>query len=126
MIDLNQAAEIRQHLITQLASNGYSYILEEAMIRQELQDSREYANNPTNALYQFIDSIIQVFRSKSNGDYETILQRFNEMLIGDNQVKRLLVSLSDKDNQTYDLRELPDYTPIIDVLEEVQKAIYGE
>ena len=126
MVDQNQAAEIRQHLITQLASNGYGQIVDEALTRQELQDAREYINNPTAALYQFINSLIQVFRSKSNSDYEAILARFNNTLIGENKVRQMLVSLSDEDEQTFDLSNLPDYNPIINVLEEVQRNIYSE
>nr|WP_068887314.1 hypothetical protein [Pedobacter panaciterrae] len=128
-----QANELRIYLIDELNNNGFSDIVIEANTRleensplpKENRNGIEFSRTPNNQLNRFLAYSIEVFRDYSNHNYNALLEKFNSLSPKEIIIDKLEVTNEDNPN-VYDLRELPDYQPIINVLLEIQQDLNQE
>lgn len=127
MITLQQATEIRQHLIKELNNNGFSDIVTEVNTRlEEEYDERGFERNPKYLLDFFLTESIEVLENLSNKNFQELITRFNEFVSGEKKIESINVELLNDGEQTfYDLKFLPNYNQIVasfrEILNEIRK-----
>lgn len=132
MITLQEAAELRDHLITELERTGYGGIVTQVISRLEEDPERDAIEqgNPVYFLNYFLSQAIDVFETISNDNYERLLNRFNEYLHTENNgieaVEVELVGGNRNEPSFYDLKQLPSYKEIIEVLKSIQREINSD
>lgn len=122
-----QAIDLREYLIEQLNSNGFSDIVTEVNTRLEEDYEKEgIENNPRYFLDFFLKESIEVLNSLSNNNYDELINKFNKFNSGDDRIEKISVELLSQGEAIYfDLRDLPNYKKIIgsfqEILEEIRK-----
>ncbi len=132
MIEPQEAVEIRDHLIAELERTGYGDIVREVIFRLEEDPERGAfeQGNPAYFLNYFLSHAIDVFETISNDSFERLLNRFNEYLHTENKgieaVEVELVGGNHNEPIFYDLKQLPSYKEIIEVLKNIQREINSD
>lgn len=123
-----QATDIREFLIKQLNSNGFSDIVTEVNTRlEENYEEGEFERNPRYLLDFFLSESIDVLDSLSNKNYSGLINRFNEFNSGDNRIEKIYVELLNQGKSVFfDLQELPNYQTITTTFQEVLNEIRRE
>ncbi len=123
-----QAIEIREHLIAELNRNGFSDIVNEvnARIEEDYQEET-FERSPRFLLTFFLEEAIDVIDASSNKNYENIINRLNEFIISERQIEGVSVELLNQGQTVlYDLANLPNYSELIEILQEVLNEIRNE
>jgi hypothetical protein len=124
-----QANEIREHLIHELNINGFSDIVTELNTRlEEKYDDEEFERNPVYLLNFFLLESIDVLKGLSNRNFDEMIGKFNEYTShSDRRIETITVQLIDQGEPlSYDLRNLPDYTVIINTIQDIYGEIQNE
>ena len=91
---IEQAIEIREHLITELNANGFGQVVTEINIKME-ENHEEFERKPHGLLLYFFQESITVLENLSNRDYEQLLEKFNRYTEGENRIDSIVVELID-------------------------------
>lgn len=124
-----QAIEIRQHLVNELISHGFGDIVLEVNTRLEESDEERLSGRSPRSMLDFLlRESIEVFENLSNGNYEELIRRFNQLgSFSDARIESIVVELlTTGEPEFYNLRELPDYESIIGELREILTEIERE
>ena len=123
-----QATDIREYLIKQLNSNGFSDVVSEVNTRlEENYEEKEFERSPRYLLIFFLRESIDVLDSFSNKNYNELINRFNEFTTGTNRIEKISVELLNQGQATsFDLRDLPNYQAITTTFEAILNEIRGE
>lgn len=132
MITPDEAIDIRDHLIAELERTGYGDIVREVIIRLEENPEREAfeQSHPGYFLTYFLAQVIDVFETISNDHYENLLNKLSEYVSTENgHITEIQVELIVQDHnqpEFFNLRDLPSYNGIIEMLKEIQQEINSE
>lgn len=123
-----QATDIREHLINQLNTNGFSHIVTEVNTRlEENYEEKEFEKNPRYLLTFFLSECIDVLEGLSNNNFDKLINKFNEFNRGDNRVESISVELLNQGEPVYfNLKDLPDYKEIIETFQDILNQIRNE
>jgi hypothetical protein len=127
MITPQEATDLREFLIIELNSNGFSDIVTEVSTRlEEDYEEESFERSPRNLLDFFLTQSIETLENLSNSNLQGIISRLNKFIQSSEKIQSINVELLNDGEQTYyDLKELPDYSEIIstftEVLEEIRK-----
>lgn len=123
-----QATDIREFLIKQLNSNGFSDIVTEVNIRlEENYEEEQFERNPRYLLDFFLSESIDVLDSLSNKNYSGLISKFDEFISGDNRIEKISVELLNQGKSVFfDLEELPNYQTITTTFQEILNEIRRE
>lgn len=123
-----QATDIREYLIKQLNSNGFSDIVSEVNTRlEENYEEEKFERNPRYLLDFFLTESIDVLISFSNKNYYELINRFNEFNSGNNRIEKISVELLNQGESVFfDLQELPNYKTITITFQEILEQIRKE
>ena len=120
-----QATELREFLVRELNTNGYSDIVLEVTTRlEESYDEEHFERNPFYLLRFFLSESIQVLDSLSNNNFDRLITRFNKVINGNVRIEGISVELLNQGEQVYyDLRALPTYGEISATFQEILNEI---
>lgn len=114
-----EAHDVRLYLINELNKNGFSSVVSETNTRlQNNSDNIFSFERSVYILKSFLEEAITVFGIFSNNNYDKLISSINQSLT-DSHIDSILVSLSFNNDETYNLKELPDYSHIIELFEEI-------
>lgn len=123
-----QSQEILNHLINELNSNGFSFVVEEVNSRLEEDfESEKFNTNLNRTLIYFINQSIEIFENNSNTGIDKIIDKLNRYSSNDKQIKEISVQLIENDDfSTINLKELPNYSELIKAMIEIRNEIIKE
>lgn len=127
MITSEQAIDIRNFLVKELNKNGFGDIVTEINTRlEEEYEDEKFERNSKYLLVFFLQESIEILENLSNNDFQGLVNRINRFTEAEQRIDTINIELLNAGTQEfYDLRELPNYNPIIstfrDVLQEIQK-----
>jgi len=120
-----QAEDLTEFLMSALHDNGFGDIANE--INDQLKENFEEINflKPMDILLFSLRETIQVFNSYSNRNFNALLSRLNEHIEG--TIEGITLVLSSENTDTiFNLKELPDYTEISGMFEEILGQISND
>lgn len=122
-----QARELREFLTNELINNGFSDIVDEIRFRllENLNENNRPNKDQRGMLNIFLNHAIEIFDGISNKDFGALVSRINKNL-QEGTIEGVEVMSVDKVHENIDLAELPDYSDISTVLQEVLKQITND
>lgn len=122
-----QARELREFLSNELIDNGFSDIVDEIDFRllDSFNDNDRPQQNEREMLLFFLNQAIAIFDGISNKDIGALVSRINKNL-QDGSIEGIEVLPIGKGLGPIDLAELPDYSEISKVLQEVLSQITND
>ena len=123
-----QSQEILNHLISELNRNGFSFVVEEVNARLEEDfESKKFNTNLNRTLIYFINQSIEIFENNSNTGIDKVIDKLNKYISSDEKIKEISVQLIENDNfSTISLKELPNYSELINSMIEIRNEIIKE
>ncbi|HAV55737.1 MAG TPA: hypothetical protein DCX41_12510 [Aequorivita sp.] len=123
-----QSRELLNHLVSELNTNGFSFVVEEILLRLEEDfEQKEVDRGSRQVLMFYLNEAIEIIKNHSNNNYDNLIGNLNEYLTQENKVKMISVELYEKDStQVYNLADLPDYSELVDNLNNVRNEIFNE
>ena len=123
-----QAIEIREFLIAELNINGFSNMVTTVNTSlKEIYEEEDFERSQKSFTIFFLREIIEIFKSLSNKNYENIIQRFNQVLGEGLKVNSIFVELlGSREDEPYDLKDLPDYSDVISTFEGILQEIRND
>jgi hypothetical protein len=122
-----QANEILNELTTQMNNYGYGQILQQVTARQEEEANTNINESQINLKSQlkfYISNSIDILREMSVHQLPGIISRLNQYSSSYEPINQLQIELVN--GRYFNLSELPDYRPVIRVLEDIQNLISQE
>lgn len=119
-----QANEILSHLIAEMQRNGFGEIVRQANTRVE-EDFKDNIGFSVRArLKDFLNNSTQILQSISSSAIPSILSQINSFIDEQNPVEKISVQLIN--DEQYNLRELPNYTSLIQSLKTISEELKDE
>lgn len=121
-----QADDLLSDLIFYLEIYGFSEVVSEIFdnLNESLQQEK-FPRNQEEILLFFLSESIEIMKSFSSKNYERLMSTFKEYVEGD--VKRVLVEINNRKEISYfDLEEIPDYSKISSLFEEIYSEILSD
>ena len=123
-----QSQEILNHLIYELNRNGFSFVVEEVNARLEEDfEFKKFNSNLNHTLIYFINQSIEIFENNSNTGIDKVIDKLNKYISSDEKIKEISVQLiENNDFSTISLKELPNYSKLINAMVEIRNEIIKE
>jgi|GEM_PF-5334097 len=121
-----QADDLLWDLIFYLENYGFDEMVSEIFdnLNESLQQEK-FPRNQEEILLFFLSESIEIMKSFSSKNYERLMSTFREYVQGD--VFTVLVEITNRKEITYfDLKEVPDYSKISSLFEEIYSEILND
>ncbi|TVT43325.1 hypothetical protein FNT36_04345 [Hymenobacter setariae] len=132
----SQAKHLVNYISQNLDKNGFSFIREDALIKMHEVIEENNQLSSVDYLLRYISEITDSLKSKSNNAYQSIINRINNNIsqsrgsdsseaIESFRLESIVVelSLTDGEVEEYDLRNVPDYSNLIEELTSIRRVI---
>jgi ABC-type transporter Mla subunit MlaD len=119
-----QAIELLKHLTDELEINGFGEVRRQANSRVEERFDLTDNLTPQIRLRELLDNVIQILGSVSSGSVPEIISTLNASLDSVNKIDNISIQLIT--DESYNLSNLPDYTNLIQSLNQVLQEIKDE
>lgn len=129
MLTREQAIELNNFIFNELERNGFDNVVRDVRTRI-LEDIEVIDGGEQDPIYLnglIFRFLIELLQTISNTNFSELIAQFNEVLSPDgNQLEAILFESAVAGQPFIDLRNLPDYAPIINEFEELYRLIRSE